>query len=169
MRKKRERLVDRHLEHVGDVFSLVGDLERLAIVAFALADFADRVGVGQEMHLDLDQAVALAIFAAAAFDVETETPRAVTANARSRQLAEQIADRRERAGVSDGIGARSAADRALVDDDRLVDLIEAAKGAVLARLVLGIVKMTEERAAQDVVDQGRFAAPGNAGHAGEAA
>ena len=121
------------------------------------------------MHFDFDQAVALAILAAAAFDVETETPRAVTANARGRQLAEEIANRRERAGVSNGIGARRAADRALIDDDRLVDLIEPVDCAVFARFVLRIVKMAEKRAAQDVVHQRRFAAAGNTGHTGQTA
>ena len=167
--EEARRFVDRHLEHVGDVFALVGDLERLAIVALALADLADRVGIGEEVHLDLDHPVALAIFAAAALHVEAETPRAVAANPRGRQLAEEIANRREGAGVSDRIRARGAADRALVDDDRLVDLLEAVEAAMFARLVFGVVKMAEERAPQDVVDQRGFAAAGDAGDAGEAA
>ena len=76
------------------------------------------------MHLDLDQPAALAILATAAFDIETESPRVVAAYSRRRKLAEQFADRRERAGVGDWIRARRAADRALVDHDRFVELIE---------------------------------------------
>ena len=85
------------------------------------------------------------------------------------QLTEELADRRERAGVGDGIRARGAADRALIDDDRLVDLVEAEEGAVLAGLVFGVVEMAEKRAPQDVVDEGGFAAAGDAGDAGETA
>ena len=51
---------------------LVADLQRLAVVALALADVAGDVDVGQEVHLDLDDAVALAGLAAAALDVEAE-------------------------------------------------------------------------------------------------
>ncbi len=44
----------RHVEHVRDVLAMIGDLERLAVVARAVADLARNVDVGQEVHLDLD-------------------------------------------------------------------------------------------------------------------
>jgi len=62
--------IDAHLEDVGDRLALVLHFERLRVVAFAFADFARHVHVGQEVHLDLDDAVALARFAPAALDVE---------------------------------------------------------------------------------------------------
>ena len=92
------------------------------------------------MHLDFDQAAAFAIFAAPAFDIEAETPRIVTAHARRRQLREQFADRRKRAGVGDRIRARRSADRALVDHDRLVDLFDSAQRAIRARFLFRVVK-----------------------------
>ncbi len=52
-----ERFADRHVQHVGDGFALVGDLEGLAVVAGAAADLAGDVDVGQEVHLDLDNAI----------------------------------------------------------------------------------------------------------------
>ena len=60
-RHRREELgglLDRHVEHLGDGLALVVDLERLAVVAGAVADLARDVDVGQEVHLDLDRAVA---------------------------------------------------------------------------------------------------------------
>src|ERR1700732_2864260 len=72
-------LLDRHVEHVGDALALEGDLERLAVVALALADVALDVDVGQEVHLDLDDAVALARLAAPALDVEREAAWRVAA------------------------------------------------------------------------------------------
>src|SRR3546814_19347254 len=68
-------ILDRHVEHVGDRMALELHLERLAIVARALADIALDVAVGEEVHLDLDQAVAGARFAAAALDVRSEERR----------------------------------------------------------------------------------------------
>jgi hypothetical protein len=65
------------------------DLQRLAVVALALADVAGDVDVGQEVHLDLDDAVALAGLAAAALDVEGEAPGLVAARLGLRQLANQ--------------------------------------------------------------------------------
>jgi hypothetical protein len=47
------RLLDGHVEHVGDVLAAVDDLERLAVVALAAADLALDEDVRQEVHLDL--------------------------------------------------------------------------------------------------------------------
>ena len=73
-REELDRLADRHLEHVGDRLALVADLERLAVVAAAVALLAGHVDVGQEVHLDLDLAVAAADLAAPALDVEANRP-----------------------------------------------------------------------------------------------
>ena len=78
-------------------------LQRLAVVALALADVAGDVDVGQEVHLDLDDAVALAGLAAAALDVEREAAGAVAARLGFRQAGEPVADRREGAGVGRGL------------------------------------------------------------------
>ena len=53
-------LVDTHLEDVRDRLALELHLERLRVVALPLADLARDVDVGQKVHLDLDDAVALA-------------------------------------------------------------------------------------------------------------
>src|SRR3546814_1424506 len=99
------------------------DLERLAIVALALADIALDVDVGEEVHLDLDQAVAGARFAAAALDVEREAAGLVAARLAFGQPREPIADLGEGAGISRRVRARGAADRRLIDVDHLVEKI----------------------------------------------
>ena len=53
-----------------DIFVLISDLEGLSVVSLALADFAGDVYIGEEVHLDLHNAVALAGFAAPALNVE---------------------------------------------------------------------------------------------------
>jgi hypothetical protein len=68
------RVLDRHVEHVGNRVALELHFERFAVVALAAAFLARHVDVGQEVHLDLDQAIALAGFAAPALDVEAEPP-----------------------------------------------------------------------------------------------
>jgi hypothetical protein len=128
-----DAFLDRHVEHVGDRLALEGDVERLAVVALAVADVAGDVDVGQEVHLDLDDAVALAGLAAAALDVEGEAARLVAARLGLRQAGEPVADRREGAGIGGRVGARRAADRRLVDVDDLVDELEALDAVVLGR------------------------------------
>src|SRR5204863_470040 len=77
-----ERLLDRHRQHVRNRLALEANLERLAVVARALARLARDVDVRQEVHLDLDLAVALAGLAAATADVEREAPGLVAAHLR---------------------------------------------------------------------------------------
>src|SRR5690606_40806211 len=89
----------------------------LSIVALALPPLARNVHVRQEVHLDFDDAVALARFATAALDVEAETSRLVAARARFRNGGEHFADRREQSRVGGRVRARRAADRALIDGD----------------------------------------------------
>ena len=113
------------MQHVGDGLALVADRQRLGVVAAAVADVALDPDVGQEVHLDLLLAVALAGLAAAARLVEAEAARLVAADLRLGQLGEQLADQVEDAGVGRRVGAGRIADRVLIDVDDLVDLLEA--------------------------------------------
>ena len=92
-------VLDRHLQYFVDALALVFDLQCFAVVALALAHIARHVDIGQEVHLDLDHAVALAGFTPAAFDVEAEATRLVAARTRFLSGGEQLADRGEDAGV----------------------------------------------------------------------
>ena len=152
-----------------DVLALVVDFQRFAVVALAVADVARHVDVGQEVHLDLEHAVALAGFAAAALDVEREAAGAVAARARFGHAGEQFADRRQQPGIGRRVGARCAADRRLVDVDHLVEVVEAGDFAVRGRLRRRSVEMAGRRRVQRVVDQRRLARAGNAGDAGQQA
>ena len=119
------------------------------------------------MHLDFDQATAFTVFATATFYIEAKTSRIVPAYARRWELTEQLAYRCEGARVGDRVRAGRAANRALIDHDRLIELVASMERAMLARLILGIVKMSEERTPQNVIDQSRFAAARYACHTGE--
>ena len=156
-------LLDRHVEDLGDGLALVVDLERLAVVAGAVADLARDVDVGQEVHLDLDRAVAGARLAAAALDVEREPALLVAAHLRLGRRGEQLADVVEDAGVGRRVGPRRAADRRLVDVDHLVDVVEAGDPLVPARDRARVVDLLGQRRVEDVVDQGRLARAGDAG------
>src|SRR6185295_5787489 len=97
-----------------------------------------------EVHLDADDAVALAVLAAAALDVEAVAARPVAADARRRELREEVADLAERAGVGRGIAPRRAPDRRLVDHDHLVEVVQSRDLLELARPLLRSVEMPEE-------------------------
>ena len=121
------------------------DLERLAVVALAVALLARHVHVGQEVHLDLDLPVALAHLAAPALDVEAEPSGLVAARAGLLGLGEHVADHVEQARVGGRVGARRAPDRGLVDGDDLVQLLEPVDRAVRARTLTRAVQAVGRR------------------------
>ncbi len=162
-----ERLLDRHLEDVGDRAALVVDLERLAVVALALAHLARDVDVGEELHLDLEDPVALAVLAPPALDVEAEATGLVAADPRLGHAREELADRPEQAGVGRRVRARRPADRALVDLDDLVDRVDAVDAIVRTGLVARAVELAGELAVEDLGHERALARAGHPGHRDE--
>ena len=163
------RRFHRHLQDLVDVLALELHFERLAVVALAVAGVAGHVDVRKEMHLDLDDPVALAGFAAPAFHVEGEAPRPVAALARHRHAREKLADGREEGGVGGRVGARRAADRALVDAHRLVEELQPLDRIVRGGLVCRAVELARDGVIERVVDERRFARARDAGDAHEQA
>ena len=157
---------DGEVEDVGDGVAVELYAEGLLVVAAAVADFAEDVDVGEEVHLDAALAFALAGFAAAALDVEAEAAGLVAALARLGEHGEEVADGGEDAGVGGGVGARGAADGGLVDLDDFVELVGAVDGFVLAGFFARAVELLGEGAVEDVVDEGAFAGAADAGDDG---
>jgi hypothetical protein len=106
------------------------------------------------VHFDPDEAIALAVFTAASFIVKGKSAGIVAANARGRELAEEISNRTECARVGRWIGAGGAADRALVNDYDFVELLNATDGCVSAGARFGSVEISFEGDTKDVVYQG---------------
>src|SRR5690606_34990649 len=115
-------LFNRHIQNIRYALAFEDDFQRLAVVTLALADVAGDVDVGQEVHLDLDDAVALTGLAAAALDVEAEAAGTIAARLGLGEARMPVADRPEGAGVGGRVRARGAADRRLVDVDDLVEM-----------------------------------------------
>src|SRR5690606_5520598 len=164
-----ERLLDRHVEHLGDRLALVVDLQRLAVVAGAVAHLARDIGVRQEVHLDLDGAVAGARLAAPALDVEAEPARLVAADLGLGGGREQLADVVEDAGVGGRVGPRGAADRRLVDVHDLVGVLDAEDAGVPAGDGTRAVELLCQRVGAYVVDLRGLAGLGLVGDGGERA
>ena len=109
------------------------------------------------MHLDGDDAVALAGFTPTALHVEGEAARSKAALARLGHHREEIADEREQPGVGGGIRAWSPPDRRLVDLDNLVDQLDALDTVVCTGFIGSAIERLRKRAVEDVVHQRRLA------------
>ena len=161
--------VHRHVEHVVDVAALVAHLERLAVVAVAAAGPAADIDVRKEVHLDGLDAGAAALLAAAALDVEREAARLETPDLGIGGHLEEFADVREDVGIGRRIGAGRASDGRLIDNDQLVDVLDALDRIVGQRLVVGAVERLRKDRAQGFVHERRFARAADSRHADELA
>ena len=157
------RLVHRHLQHVGDALAFVADLQGLPVVALALADLAGDEDVRQEVHLDLQHAVAGAGLAPAAPDVEGEPARAVAPALGLRRGGKEVPDVVEKPRIGGGVGAGRAADGALVDVHHLVQVLDAFDAVALAGMDLHAHELRPQALEEYLVDQRRLAGPGDAG------
>src|SRR5438552_5437467 len=167
LREELQRLLDRHLEHVRDRLALEAHLERLPVVTPPVAGLARDVHVRQEVHLDLDLAVALARLAATAADVEREPSGPVAAHLRLRRQRVELADVVEQLRVRRRIRARRPTDRRLVDLDHLVEAVDALDRVVVAGLHTHAVEPVGKRLVDDLVHERRLAGARDAGHADE--
>ena len=118
-----------------------------------MAHVARDVDVRQEVHFDLHKAVAAAGLAAAALDVEREAAGAVAAGLCVSRGGEQVADVGKQARIGRGVRARRAADGALVDDDCLVEVLDALEAVVPAGADARTVQHGRELFADDLVDE----------------
>ncbi len=116
------------------------------------------------MHLDLQDAIALACLTASALDVKAETPCAVAPGFRLYGLAEEFPYAIEYARVGCGIGARRAADGLLVDVDDLVDMLQPFDSLVFPRLSFGVVQAGSNAFIEDFIHKRAFAGAGNPCH-----
>ena len=97
--KELECILDRHVEHFGDVLAFVFNLQRFPVVAFSLTDIAGYVNIRQEVHLNFGNAITLASFASASANIKAEATGLVAARARFLRAREELSDRREYTGV----------------------------------------------------------------------
>ena len=133
-------------------------------IARAAALGALHVHVGQELHVDLDVAVAAARFAAPAFDVEAEMAGRIVVRPGLDRVGKHLANRVEGLDVRHRIGPRRAADRALVDQHHVVDLAVAEDVVERVRLRRVFAFAAAQGAVQRVLHQRALARAADAGH-----
>ncbi len=104
-----------------------------------MADVAGDVNVGQEMHFDLDDAFALAVFAAAAADVKGEAAGFKAADFGFGEGGEEVADGSPDTGVGGGVRAGGAADGGLVNNNNFIEVFDAVEAFVESGDGLGAV------------------------------
>ena len=115
------------------------------------------------MHLYLDHAVTFAGFAAPTLHVKRETTGPITTLLGGRGLGEDFPNGGKHPGVSGRVGARRATNRALVDIDDFVEMLQTFNRVMLSRLGMRPVNFAGRRGIERLVHQGGFARARNTG------
>ena len=158
-----------HVQHLGDILSLVLYLQGFPVVAGAPAYLTGNIHVRQKVHFDLYQAVAAAGLTPAALHIEGEAAGTIAADPGIRSRCKKIADIIEQAGIGSGVGARCTADRALVNVDHLVQMLHADDLTTDAGAGTGMIQLAKQGLVQHLIYEAGFTRAGYAGDAGQRA
>ena len=169
VREKLDSRIDGQFEHIGDRQVAILDLQGGTIEAFTAAFATVHIQIGQKIHFDFPQPVALALFATAAFRVKAEAARAETALLRLAGRGVKFANVVEHARVSRRIAARRASQRRLVHGNHFVDRLDAVQRLERSRLSDVRAKFAAQRRHQGLIHQGAFPTAAHPRHADEAA
>ena len=128
-----------------------------------MADVTGNKDVGQEVHLDLQRSVPVAVLAPPTRDIEAEASTLVAPRLALGKLCEQAADRVEDSDIGCRVGARGTPDWRLVDIDHLVDEAGTGQLGVPFEGVRLLGKPALDCREQHLVEQCALAAAGDAG------
>ena len=147
--------------------AFVANVEGLPVVASALTGVAGDVDVGQEVHFHLDQSIALTGFTAPTAHVERKAPDLIAAGAGLRCSGEEFPDWSKKAGIGRWVGSGGASDRALIDIDNFVKLVQSSDTLVSCRWLTPPMKVARHGGIKRVVDERGFSGARNAGDTGQ--
>src|SRR5262249_40516762 len=91
------------IEDIRDTPPLVAHFQSFPVVTPALTDLTGHIHVRQEVHLDLDQSITFAGFAAPALHIERKAARSVAPELGLGELGEQLPDRSKETGIGGGV------------------------------------------------------------------
>ena len=123
----------------------------IVVVAFAVADLAVHIHVGQEVHLDGAHASTFAVLASPSAHIERETPGLVAAYAGAGQLGEEGSDLIEDTDIGGRIAARGTADGSLVYLDDFVDMFDSEDRFIGQGLFLSVEEMLVENRVESLI------------------
>ncbi len=164
--KEAHSLFHRHIQHIVNALSFVFDLQCLPVVASAVADLAGHVHIRQEMHFDLDNAVAAAGLTSSSLYIKGKTSLCIASGLCIRCGGKKLPDHIKHAGIGGRIGARRPPDGGLIDIDDLIQLLHALYAVMCTGHHSGSVQGLCQRFIKHFIDQRTLAGAGDAGDCG---
>ncbi len=147
------------VQHLVDALTAVLHLQHAGLVAASIALLAGELYIGQELHLHRHCAVPFADVASSPGHVEGEVPGGISPSLGLGLRRKKLPDGVECLDIGNGIGARSAPDRRLVDENDVVQPLRPLEFPVEVRRVPTFILSQGmcHRGVEHVVHQGGFA------------
>ncbi len=121
--EERRRLLHSHFQHVGNRLAFILYFKRFAVVPLTAAHLAGDKNIGQEVHCNLQNTVALTVFAPAARYVKRKSSALVPPLLCVLSGGEQVAYHCKHARISRGVTARRSAYRLLVYGYNFIEVL----------------------------------------------
>ena len=109
--EESKSLFHRHIQNIVNTLVFVFYFQCLTVISFAFADFTWYINICKEMHLNLDDTITTAGFAASAFDIKTETSFLIATCFGISCRCKQITDLIKHTCIGCRIGTRCTSDR----------------------------------------------------------
>src|SRR5450432_608579 len=129
------------------------DLQCFTIVALATTDLTWDINIWQEVHFNLDDTFTFTGFAASTLNIEGETSRLITTQARFRHLGKEFADACECVGIGRRIRTWRASKRRLVNIDHFIKMFQPLNCIMCARSLMCAEEDVRQFTIQNVGDQ----------------
>ncbi len=169
MLEELEAFLDCHVQYFRDAAALEFHFKRFPVITFSLAYFTGNIDIRKKMHLNLQDPISLARFAAASLHIKAESARSIAAHPGILCCSKYFSYGCEGICIGGGIRARRPADGGLIYDDDFIDMLGAQKLIMLSRLCLAAVKFLSKRPVEDLIDESAFTGARNAGYANKKA
>ena len=105
------------------------------------------------MHLDLLGSAPLTDLTTTSLGIETKSPRTKSSLLSVERCGEYLTNMGEESGIGGDIGVWSFANRGLIDDDRLVDMIDSLDAVMATDLASTRIEVVHQVVRQDVDDE----------------
>ena len=162
--KEGYSLLYRHFKHVVYALSLILNVKGIAVVSSAAADVTLHVNVGKEVHLNALYTVTLTRLTSSAAHVKGKSARIVALCLGVFGLGKKIAYICEESRIGCGVRARCSSNRALVNVDNLIEILESLDSVDLAGLGYRAIKLLCQSSIQNSVDERGLSAARNTGN-----
>ena len=164
MFKKFTGLIHGHFQYISNAFSFKGCFQGFPIVTFPLTNLTGNIDIRQEVQFDLDDTIPLAGFTTPALYIKAKAAFFVSPGFGLFAFGKDFPNGIEYTGIGCRIASGSTADRALINGNDLIQILQASDLGIIFRHHFGAVQLVGQGMIKNIIDKSTFSGAGNTGY-----